>query len=322
MRSLTQNDLNQIFKNKVEIKGNFINLNSNSCFENQQHTNEVFTEKWNEFEANDDKQKLYEFQKLWYLKLYGFNNEEELATFLCSKDVILDAGCGLGYKAAWFAELAPDSLVLAMDFSEASEIAATNYTHIPNLLFVRGDIANTNLNDACIDYVSCDQVIMHTEDPTATFSEFCRIANTDTGEIACYFYAKKALPRELLDEFFRTKCKELSSQELWDMSQKLTKLGKDLTELDIEIDIPDIPQLGIKGGKQDLQRFIYWNFIKCFWNPDLGHATSVSVNFDWYSPSNALRFNKEEVFKLVNDNGLSIIHFHTEEAAYSGRFAK
>lgn len=322
MRSDTEIDVSKYFKNKIELKENFINLTNISSFENQQHTNKVFTEKWSVFEDNNEKDKLYEFQKSWYLKLYGFDSEEKLKGYLSTKDVILDAGCGLGYKAAWFAELSPKSLVLAMDFSESCEIAANNYRHIPNLIFIRGDIAKTTLNDSCIDYVSCDQVIMHTEDPDATFSEFCRVCMANSGEIACYFYAKKALPRELLDDFFRTRCKELTTTELWDMSEKLTQLGKNLTELNIKIDVPDIPQLGIKGGEQDLQRFIYWNFIKCFWNTDLGYATSVSVNFDWYSPSNARRFDKEEVIELATTNGLSISYFHEEEAAYSGRFSK
>ena len=38
-----------------------------------------------------------------------------------------------------------------------------------------------------------------------------------------------------------------------------------------------------------IQRFIYWNFLKCFWNEQLGKETSLVTNFDWYSPSNARR---------------------------------
>ena len=47
---------------------------------------------------------------------------------------------------------------------------------------------------------------MHTENPELTFSEFVRIIRKNKGEVGCYFYAKKALPRELLDDYFRTKC--------------------------------------------------------------------------------------------------------------------
>ena len=51
---------------------------------------------------------------------------------------------------------------------------------------------------------------------------------------------------------------------MWDFSEQMTILGKKLSDLNIEIDVPDIPFLSIKGGKYDIQRFIYWNFIKMF----------------------------------------------------------
>ena len=56
-----------------------------------------------------------------------------------------------------------------------------------------------------------------------------------------------------------------------------------------------MPLLDIKGGSYNLQRFIYWNFIKCFWNSKMGIETSTYVNFDWYSPSNAKRFSREDI---------------------------
>ena len=104
------------------------------------------------------------------------------------------------------------------------------------------------------------------------------------------------------------------------MSEQLTELGKRLTALNITIDSPDIPTLGIKGGKQDIQRFIYWNFLKCFWNEELGKETSVVTNYDWYSPSNARRFSEQQVHALTEKHGLNEIYFHDEEACYSGRF--
>lgn len=41
-------------------------------------------------------------QKEWYLQLYEFANEKALSEYLQTKHVIYDAGCGLGYKTAWF----------------------------------------------------------------------------------------------------------------------------------------------------------------------------------------------------------------------------
>ena len=289
---------------------------------NQQQTNEVFTDKWGRYESSDEKERLYEFQRQWYLKLYGFADEAALARHLGHCRVIFDAGCGLGYKAAWFARLAPQALVIGMDYSDAARQAAAAYAELPNLFFVQGDIARTGFADGTIDYVSCDQVIMHTEDPEQTFAELARIARPGGGQVACYFYAKKALPRELLDEHFRKHCKELSRDELWAMSEQLTELGRRLSELKVSFDAPAIPALGITGGPVDIQRFIYWNFLKCFWNPELGRETSVVTNFDWYSPSNARRFSEAEVRGIVKANGLSDVSFHAEEACYSGRFAR
>lgn len=313
--------LQGVFESPVSVIDNFAIRLGASEHSNQQQTNDAFSEKWGKYEKSDEKDRLYDFQKNWYLKLYGFESEEALRTHLQNCKVVLDAGCGLGYKAAWFAELAPNSVVIGMDFSDAARQAAHSYAHLPNLFFIQGDIANTGLRTGRVDYASCDQVIMHTEDPEQTFAELARVIDPKSGQVACYFYAKKALPRELLDDYFRTRCSEVESERLWAMSEQLTELGKRLSELKVTIDAPDIPELGIKGGTYDIQRFIYWNFLKCFWNEELGRETSIVTNFDWYSPSNARRFSEQEVRSIVSANGLSDAFFHAEEACYSGRFA-
>ena len=311
--------LDQILSQPVALDSNYGVLTQAASAANQQQTNEVFTEKWDKYASTEALETFYQFQRGWYLKLYGFADEEALRAHLSNARVILDAGCGLGYKAAWFATLAPHALVIGIDFSAAAKQAAELFSKVDNLLFLRGDIAKTPFKDGAVDYVSCDQVIMHTEDPEATFAELARIT-APTGQFACYFYAKKALPRELLDDYFRTQCKEVTNDQLWEMSEQLTELGKRLSELKVSFTAPDIPLLGIKGGEIDIQRFIYWNFLKCFWNPELGHSTSLATNFDWYSPSNARRFSEAEVRGIVATNEMEAASFHAEEAAYSGRF--
>ncbi len=104
------------------------------------------------------------------------------------------------------------------------------------------------------------------------------------------------------------------------MSEQLTELGKRLSELNISFESPAIPALGITAGTYDLQHFVYWNFLKCFWNADLGLENSISCNFDWYSPSNARRFDKAEIKQLVDSNSMKEIFFHQEEACFSGRW--
>ena len=313
--------IEKLFDAKINVLDNFIFLKKSSLHNNQQQTNDIFSDKWGKVEEMEKVGEMENFQFKWYLELYGFKNEEQLKIFLQSKRVIFDAGCGLGYKAAWFAKLAPNSIVIGMDFSEAAKIAAKRYKNIPNLYFVQGDIADTKLNSGVVDYVSCDQVIMHTEVPENTFAHLTDITSQN-GEFACYVYSKKALPRELLDDYFRQNVINFDSEKVWEMSRQLTQLGKTLSDLKIKIDVPDIPMLNIKGGNYDLQRFIYWNFIKCFWRGDWGIEMSDATNFDWYSPSNAKRYSEEEYKKMIEDNTLDIVTFHKEEACYSGRFKK
>ena len=312
--------IQELFDQKIILKENFIVLTTSHDAKNQSQTNDVFSDKWEKVNDQSETEKLSEFQQDWFLKLYGFESENALASFLQTKKVILDAGCGLGYKAAWFAKLAPGSTVIGMDFSTAAQIAADNYK-LDNLFFIQGDIADTNMNPGSVDFVCCDQVIMHTENPEKTFEHLSELL-TGTGEFACYVYAKKALPRELLDDYFRSAVHNYTNEEIWQLSEQLTELGKRLSELNVKFESPEIPLLGIKGGEYDIQRFLYWNFIKCFWKEDWGYELSNSTNFDWYSPSNAKRYNKKEFEKMISSNHLAINYFHEEEACYSGRFKK
>ena len=312
-----------LFKSTPRIQDGVYIDAQESGYENQDQTNNAFSEKWQSVRQaendHEDNWKVMQFE--WYLKLYGYESELILKETLLNQKTILDAGCGLGYKAAWFANLSPHSLVVCMDFSDAIFDAAKRYENCRNMIFVKGDIANTCFSDGAFDMISCDQVLHHTESPPQTLQEFVRITK-DNGALNTYVYAKKALPRELLDEHFREAAKKLTHNEIWQLSEQLTQLGKTLSEINMTLEIPDIPLLGIKGGQQDLQRFIYWNFIKCFWNDDFGWDASVMGNFDWYSPSNAFRFSKEEFLQMCEDKGWSNLFLHSEEACYSGRFKK
>jgi SAM-dependent methyltransferase len=289
---------------------------------NEVHTNEAFSEKWLTLEQDpEDTEGWKQFQYEWYLRCYGYESEAEFAAYLATRKVILDAGCGPGYKAAWFARLAPHATVVAMDLTDAAYLAAKRYAHLPNFVAVKGDIADTPFKDDTFDFISCDQVLHHTDWPPDTVKEFARILSGD-GLLNTYVYAKKALPRQLLDDHLLEYAKQLSKDEIWALSDQLTQLGKTLSELDIEIDVPDMPALGIKGGRQDLQRFIYWNFVKCFWNPEHGYEASKMINFDWYSPSNAYRYSREEFVAMLAEAGFKAEFLHSEEACHTGRFTR
>lgn len=173
--------IDKIFKNnQVCFTGNFLNLISDSGIKekNQSQTADVFSEKWISYSRNvkkEEQERLWKFQKEWYLKLYGFKDELDLANFLQTKEIIFDAGCGLGYLSEWFAKMSPKTAVVAMDISQSVEEAAEKYKDISNIYFIKGDIAKTPFKSNVFDYVSCHAVIMHTENPENTFCELARI---------------------------------------------------------------------------------------------------------------------------------------------------
>jgi ubiquinone/menaquinone biosynthesis C-methylase UbiE len=315
--------IDNLFKRAISVDGNLIKFDTDAIEKeiNQAQTSDIFGEKWEDVSKYDDVEKLYEMQRDWFLKLYGFNSQDKLVAFLKDKKTIVDTGCGLGYKAAWMAKLAPHAIVIGIDISDAVDIAAKNFSLQKNLFFLKADIANTCLKDNSVDFVICDQVIMHTEVPENTFKHLSQITSAN-GEFACYVYSKKALPRELVDDYFRTATHNIPKEDMWAFSSQLTELGKNLTDLKVSFDCPDIPLLGIKGGTYDVQRFIYWNFLKCFWKEDWSFELNKSTNFDWYAPSNAKRFSRDEFLNMGSSNNLKTVFETSEEACHTARFAK
>ena len=305
------------------VASNMITLLPGTSVDTQQQTAQAFSDKWNRFDYDSPEfEKLARMQKAWYLDLYGFSEESALARYLQNCQVILDAGAGMCYKAAWFAELSPASLVVAADVSDSLLRAAEYYKRLNNLIFVRCDIGQMPFfEDGLFDYVSCDQVIHHTADPFKTFRELVRVTGSGK-ELSIYVYRKKALPRELVDDYFRECSKTLDHSKLMDLSRQITELGRLLSSIDVEVDFPEIPALGIEGGRMPLQRFIYWNFLKCFWNDELGYHNSLMTNYDWYAPSQAFRYSEQEFKNWIRVEKLKEVHFHKEQACYSGRFSK
>jgi len=313
-------NLESLFQERVEISGNLIKMDSQYLeAKNQKQTTGIFSDKWEKVDKSENNNIFFDFQYQWFFDLYGFKDENDISNYLKDKKIIVDTGCGLGYKAAWLAKLAPNSVVIGIDISDACLIAAKNYSDIPNLFFLKRDIADTKLVNNSVDFMICDQVIMHTENPDFTFKHLAMKTKRE-GEFACYFYRKKALPRELVDDYFRNNVHKYSNEQIWKFSEQLTELGKRLDALKIDFEVPEIELLGIEKGKMSIQRFVYWNFLKCFWRDDWGFDMSMSTNYDWYAPSNARRFSVEEVNDILSENKMKSTHFHQEEACFSGRF--
>ena len=95
------------FEKWNEIEPGFLIDEERPVNDSQVLTNDAFSEKWKIYSKEEisEQEKLLSFKENG-LDLYGFNDERHLAEHLRNFKYILDAGCGLGYKAAWFASLA------------------------------------------------------------------------------------------------------------------------------------------------------------------------------------------------------------------------
>lgn len=103
----------------------------------------------------------------------------------------------------------------------------------------------------------------------------------------------------------------------------MTKFGKALSDLHIEFEVPeDIPALGMKAGKYNLQRFFYYHIFKCFWNERFNFDENNLVNFDWYHPAYAYRHTPEEVKTWFQKAGLELVHIDISESRITARGLK
>ena len=138
------------------------------------------------------------------------------------------------------------------------------------------------------------------------------------GHIAFYVYKKKAPILELCDDYIRQFTSRMSAEECLRVCQGITSLGKALSDLKVEINIAeDIPILQIKAGTYDLQRFVYWHVLKCYWNETLEWDMNCITNFDWYHPLHAHRHTPEEVREWCAAENLEIVHFDVAESGIS-----
>jgi hypothetical protein len=118
----------------------------------------------------------------------------------------------------------------------------------------------------------------------------------DQGRLALYVYKRKGPIREFTDDYLREFTTRMTAEECYRFCQAVTRLGKALSDLKAEVTIPaDLELLHMEAGPQDLQRFFYWNVMKCFWNDDYDFVTNTIINFDWYHPKYASRHTLEEV---------------------------
>ena len=103
-----------------------------------------------------------------------------------------------------------------------------------------------------------------------------------------------------------------------EFSRQVTELGRELSALDAKVILKEgVPLLGIEPGEHDVQRLIYWTFLKCFWSDQFSEGLNALVNFDWYHPPHASRHTEDEVRGWCADAGLEVEHVDVSESGIS-----
>lgn len=223
---------------------------------------------------------------------------------------VYDAGCGFGdMLKSLFDTPAPSGLAyLGIDIHDSlglipAPVGAT---------LRQGDI--TVSTGEAFDFILCRAVIHHTPDPAATFRTLVSQL-APNGTIAISSYAKKAPMREAIDDALRQCISPLPVDQAFDICGQFTKLGRDLQAADGKISIKeDLPILGIPAGEYRVQDFIYRYFIKCWHNPSFSQRHCDLVNFDWYHPPYAHRFDLGELTQWMHDARLEILRTASTEA--------
>ena len=282
----------------------------------QQKTLESFSAKWGGITPEEVRQR-YRQQHAWYLERFGFGDENGLREFLGDKRLVLEAGTGTGGDAARFAELAPNSFVVGLDLSGAIDVAQREFGELPNLQFVQADLMRPPVRPGQFDFVSSDQVIHHTPDASRAFATLAGRVRPG-GHLAVYVYKVKAPLRELADDWIRERSTGMSADECMELARDITELGRELSRAAATVSLErGVPLLGIAPGEHDVQRLIYWTFLKCFWSDDFSENLNVLVNFDWYHPPYASRHTEDEVRGWCDDCGLTISHMDVSDSGLS-----
>jgi SAM-dependent methyltransferase len=251
-------------------------------------------------------QKTRATRRAWYLDRFGYDSEDALADAI-RDNLVLDAGCGSGVDTSMFADCGAQ--VVAVDLSRAAAHATYRQAgNRPNVHVIQGDVQRLPFAPQTFDYVSSDQVLHHTPDTFTSFSAIRRLVKPGA-EIAIYVYRRKGPIREFADDYIRERTTKMSADECYAFCRSVTELGRALSDLHAEVNVPEaIPLLEIDTGPQDVQRFLYWNVMKCFWNDDYDFETNVIVNFDWYHPHFAFRHTLDEVTGWFEQLGLTLDH--------------
>ena len=285
----------------------------------QAKTAATFSDKWRRFRSYGLEPAHQDFLMGWYCKKFGLKDRSDLPGFYRDRGRVLEVGSGSGFNTRFIAEHCPGE-VYALDISDAAFTTFENTRHLPNCTVIQADLMEAPFRDDFFDLVIADGVLHHTPNTRAAVHALYRKVRPG-GQLFFYLYRKMGPARQFCDAHLRAQFTKLPPEECYAACEGITELGRELSRLNATITLNrPIEALGLSAGTHDVQRLIYYTFLKCFWNEAFDFETNNMVNFDWYHPHDAWQHTDEEVrgwldelgvreyqFNDANPNGISVL---------------
>lgn len=281
---------------------------------NQIQTRDAFAYKWSLEKSYGSEVMDYEWRN-WLREKY-FDSDpvriDELFAGDGSPKKLLDAGCGAGKSALLlFEDKIAEHSYYGVDISSSVEVAKVEFQKRGLTgTFHQGALDEIPKDFGNFDLIFSEGVLHHTnsvEDSIRSLSS--RLASG--GLMLFYVYSKKAPVREFTDDLLREELRSMSDEEAWEALISLSKFGKALGDLDVQLTVDEeIPLLGIKKGTHSLQRLFYYCFLKAFYHPDYQIEELNHINFDWFRPANCHRHTANEVRTFTESAGLVVERLH------------
>lgn len=298
----------------LELRGGILRARSASSAA-QLQTADSFGFKWSKRETFESEQ-MRSRMRDWLIERYGVVEEASWWSEYGEAPVVLDAGCGAAYSAV---ELLASRLhrvrYVGMDISDSVDVASQRFAERGlSAAFIQADLAEPPFADSSVDVVFSEGVLHHTDSTELALKRLARLLRQG-GRFLFYVYRRKGPIREFTDDFVRARLQELEPEEAWKRVLPLTKLGKALGDLHVEVEIPeDIELLEIPAGRIDVQRLFYWHVLKAYHRDEYDLEELNHINYDWYAPRNAHRQSPEEVRRWCANAGLEIERENVQEA--------
>lgn len=253
---------------------------------------------WEKFGEETYDLEFGKFQIDWFLKRFNLIREDFLK--LIDHKKVLELGCGAG---SFMQNLLIAETIHGVELTEAGvKIARQKYGWCNRVNIFNLNMLNFDGRD--YDIVIADQMLHHTLNTFESLKKAVSFVKQE-GIIMFYVYLKKSPSREFMDDFLRFFTTKMGIKGCMAFSESLYWFGRFLTRVNLS-----------------LQRWIYWNVIKCFYNPMWSHRNCVRNIFDWYYVPVAHRHSPEEVKGWCRELNLKVESFDVIPSGISVRARK